>query len=584
MVFFILLHTFYSAALALILSLISGALNPFVALLSLLLGSILAKYHAKSLNAAFPEWRFLAFSSGQQGLFEAVLFSFIVYAAYRHFVWLLFPTDHQLATALATNFGDLPLHINFIRNIAHGATFPLRNPIFASENLRYPFGSDLYSALWESLGIRLQAHLAFTGIALTSVSLVALRAFAGWWGIGAFFLSGGISGFAILKGVPIGDFQNGLDWRNLFLSVFVSQRGFMFALPACLFLLIGTRRFINDRNLPLPALNALGFVWGILPFFHLHAFLVVSLLILMCALEGGLSGFERVFISFSQRSFGRPLAIAFIPAALFITYSTSSFSGINIIHWAWAWTAHRGQVTEFLLLNFGPWLILPFLLGLGIFSLAGEFTVEQRRRLWIEFGTYIILLILFFKLMLAPWDWDNIKVLIWPYLGLARLAWVVLDKRLGSVGRPIVGFLLFFSGFISVLWTLQQEPQKGPSVYSTSDLAYAEGALKNIPQLAVFASGSSHNHALTYFGRLRALGYHGHLWSHGIQFDSQAHDLEALYKGADNWLELAHKLGVNYIYWGPEERREFGEGDRPWMSSLANVSPVSNYQIYEIVK
>jgi hypothetical protein len=577
MILFLILHAFYSAAIALVLSLIFGSLSPAVAVLSLLIGMSFGKWQARRLLRAFPEWRFFSFTPSTEGLFEFLLFAFVLYVATRHFIWLFYPVDHTLSTLHAYNFGDLPLHINFIREFAGGVHFPPHNPIFASDLLRYPYGPDMYNALWEVLGVPLSAHLAVTGIVFTIVSLVALRAFGGWWAVGAFFLSGGLAGYEVLRGAGFSDFMQNIDWKNLFISVFITQRGFLFALPAGLLLLVGARRLAEGKSPRFEAVTSLGLLWGILPFFHLHTFFIVSVMIGFIAIENGWQGIRRIFLS-------RLFFVAFVPATLFLLHSTEGLSRAGVAHWTLGWMSKPGARWSFFWINFGPWLFVPILTMIGLIWSGGAFSEQKRRRLWFDFASNLFLMILFLNFMLAPWDWDNIKILIWPYLGLVRVAYIVLDGRLGVIGRTVAVVTLFFSGFVSLLWSVQKPVERSAAIYQVAELAGAEGALRSVPMQAVFAAAPSHNHMLSYFGRQRAIGYHGHLWSHGVKFEGLAEKVTAIYQGDPRWQELANELGITHIYWGPHERSQYGEGERPWMKVLPNVSGVADHQIYQIVR
>ena len=81
------------------------------------------------------------------------------------------------------------------------------------------------------------------------------------------------------------------------------------------------------------------------------------------------------------------------------------------------------------------------------------------------------------------------------------------------------------------------------------------------------------------------MGYEGHLWGHGISFASTKQKLLVLMTGEERWLEAAHELKVNYIYWGPKEKLEFKSSAKEppvWLAQLRNVSRVKDYEVYEI--
>jgi hypothetical protein len=569
-------HSVYATSIAYVLAHLFGGIGPLTAAVSLLLGALMGRRHAGYFAESHPDWRFGAFSKGRSMTLEISLFAIVLYAGVRHFVWLFFRVDHSWSTLAINNFGDLPLHVNYIRAFAQGVPFPPPNPSYATELLRYPLGSDLYNALWETLGVRMSAHLAVVGILALVASLIFLRSFGGWWAVGAFFLSGGIMGWQIFQGAQITNFHQAVEWKNLFLAVFVTQRGMLWALPVGLMLLVSvSQHFSGKTRLDKKQMTALGLLWAALPLFHLHAFVVVSVMMAGIAFAyGGVPGVKGLLLS-------RMAFIAYLPATYLILFSTDFLRKSGVVHLNWGWSAPEGELAAFLFVNFGPWLLLPLSIAAGLWKL-------KRKDLWVEFAVYSVLLVTFFNVMLAPWSWDNIKVLLWPYLGFARLGWLVLDPWLdrfgGVLARAIVAMTLFFSGFSVLSWSLQDHQARITGLYRTIDLASTQGALDGIPVDAVFVAHGSHNHPLTYFGRLRVLGYEGHLWSHGIKSAAVTAKVQDVIEGRGNWLETAASLGITHIFWGPEEKLIYGPRRRPWMDVLENVSRVPDYEIFAIKK
>ena len=576
-----LLHALYSTAIADLLSIAFGRLTPLISGISLMIGTFFAWKHAKRFKSSHPEFKWNAFSESSAGTLEIVLFTFLVYVGFRHFIWIFYRADFGWSSLSAYNFGDLPLHINYIRSMANGIAFPPHNPSFASQLLHYPFGPDLYNGLFEILGVRTQAHLTVVGIFAFLTSLVFLRAFGGWWAVGAFFLSGGFAGWDFAtKG--LGNSHQAVDWKNLLLCVFITQRGMLFALPVGIFLLHCTQKhFARLTVLNRSQMTVLGLMWAILPLFHLHTFVAISLMMLSFALaNGGWRGARELFLS-------RMALIAYIPATYQVLASTEFLKKASVVKIRWGWMADSSQFTWFAIKNFGPWLFLPVFIAVALYRRRrSNFDSRETRALTFEFVFDVVLFAVFLNVMLAPWEWDNIKVLIWPYLGLARLAWIVVDPFLekfrGATARGGIATVLFFSGFSVVLWSVQSPRLTGVQIYHTSQIAYAEGALANVPADAVFAAAMTHDHVLTYFGRMRAVGYEGHLWSHGIDASTAIPKMKSLMNGEGDWQTLVKDLGIDYIYWGPQEAAIFGSTPKPWMPKLKNVSRVSEHAVYSV--
>jgi hypothetical protein len=55
-------------------------------------------------------------------------------------------------------------------------------------------------------------------------------------------------------------------------------------------------------------------------------------------------------------------------------------------------------------------------------------------------------------------------------------------------------------------------------------------------------------------------------------------------QGDPEWIKLAREIGITHIFWGPFEREKYGDGERPWMKLLPNVSRVPGYEIYMITQ
>jgi hypothetical protein len=573
-----LLQAFYSSIIAFVLASMFNGIGSGVAFLSLAFGLLFAIKHSRLLRAQDPGFNLKGFSVGQNGTLEALILVFTMYVGWRHFLYLFFENSHAWKTLNPDNYGDLPLHISYIRVMASGISFPPLNPGFASEILRYPFGGDLYNALWEAIGVPLRAHLFVTGMLCTLANLLVLRWFGGWWAMGAFFLSGGWLGWDVLAGAkPLYDIQGAMDWKNLMLSVFITQRGVMFALPLALILLEVVRReFSGEIKLTRPAKTILGLIWAILPLFHAHFFVIVSLMMGAFAINGrGWRGLRELLRS-------RMAMIAYLPSVFFILRTSAGFKKAGITHWDWWWTGETATAPTFMWNNFGFWLLLPVAVALGLWFSGERFSKEERRKLWGELLISLAFFALFFNLMLAPWNWDNIKLLIWPYLFIVRLAWVVVDPVLGRWLRFPTAIALFFSGFLMIAYSLREPSVAALTLYPVQELAEAEAAIEKIPADSVFLAAPTHDHMLTYFGRLRIIGHGGHLWSHAIDYQGPWDKNENVMFGRAGWQEQAKELGANYIYWGPQERARYGVERKPWMDSLLNVSRINEIAIYKL--
>ena len=553
----VLIHIAVSTFASMVLALMTGRLNLLIAVVSLALGT------------AAGTWTWLK-SGHERNLFPGITFApalvygFIIIAGLEHFLYLLYYDHHGLKTLHLNNFGDLSLHIQYIRYFAGGAHFWPENPGFAGELLRYPAGMDIYNSLWEVMGVPLESHLFLTGLIMTVTAVSMLHRWMGWWGVGAFFLNGGLANWQFLWTPGMFDFQNELAWKSFFLSLWITQRGFLFALPAGVYVIkMITETLLGEKTLRKEETVACGVLWASLAWFHLHTFFIVSLAL-------------GIFIVLYKKP--RLMWEVAIPAVaagfLFVLFSTRGLTRAGVVHLQPGWTAGQENVLKFWLINLGPWLV---------FAAAGLFftfkkSFERLRGIAVP---AFLLFIVFTVVMVAPWDWDNIKVLLWLYLFIAWTAWRTWVNRLPLWAAGLIGVIAFFPGTISVVSSL---PGRNPGVelYQSPVLWDAKSALTDLPVASVLAVAPDPNHPAMFWGAGVAMTYSGHLWSHGINSAAREERLERIFRGDKEWLSLARGIGVTHIYWGENEKRKYGALSPPWQYQLKNVSRSQKVQVYDL--
>ncbi len=174
---------------------------------------------------------------------------FVVFGlfALRVFPWLLYAHGDRLEFLSPNNTGDLPRHLLYGRYFASGAPWWPENPLHAWAPLRYYAGIDLFQSLLLSVGVPEIPGLVWVGLFGSAATALALWRWGGAFALAGFLFSGGLAGFAWLQTGVFLDYQKDLAWKNLALAIFVTQRGFLFALPAGLLLLSAWReRFFGE--------------------------------------------------------------------------------------------------------------------------------------------------------------------------------------------------------------------------------------------------------------------------------------------------------------------------------------------------
>src|SRR5215813_14249008 len=165
--------------------------------------------------------------------------AFFALFAVRSFGWLLYIDGSELKIQSPNNLGDVSLHITWIRNFANGVALWPDNPIYAFSKLRYPAGIDLFNALLCLVHVDLIRGLVWTGLLASLATFYAFFRWGGTFGVAGFLFNGGIAGFQFLKTLKFLDYQGGnkIAWKSIPLSMFVTQRGWLYAIPAALVLL-----------------------------------------------------------------------------------------------------------------------------------------------------------------------------------------------------------------------------------------------------------------------------------------------------------------------------------------------------------
>src|SRR4029077_17776095 len=104
------------------------------------------------------------------------------------------------------------------------------------------------------------------------------------------------------------------------------------------------------------------------------------------------------------------------------------------------------------LINFGAWVPLVFffisITGLVVWKQAQnpDFKIPATVAFVIP---AIAIFLLGYMVKLAPWEWDNIKIIVWAYLIILPFLWTDLIAHWPLSLRAAVCLALFASGFVS---------------------------------------------------------------------------------------------------------------------------------------
>ena len=213
----------------------------------------------------------------------------VLYALFacRAFLWLIWRQGDELRVLSPNNLGDMSLHLSFIEYFRSGTSFWPDSPIYSGGKLSYGIGMDFFNALLTQIGVDTIHGLVWVGLVGAILAGVALWRWGGAFTLMGFLCLGGLLGFAAFaqRGDPFfqdyaGQLKYDAAWKSLPLALFVTQRGFLFALPAGLLLLSSwrSRFFGGGDGWRLPFLGEL-LLYAVMPIFHAHTFIALSFML-----------------------------------------------------------------------------------------------------------------------------------------------------------------------------------------------------------------------------------------------------------------------------------------------------------------
>lgn len=492
------------------------------------------------------------------GFWTVFTLIFFILFSFRAFLWVFFKTNDDLRVLSPNNLGDVSLHINYIQYFANGAKFWPDNTIFMGDKIRYPVGLDLFNSLLVLSGLDLQKSLIWVGLLSSLGTGFMLFVWGKAFTLAGFLFNGGLAGFKFFDTFQYLDYQKDLAWKSLPLSVLVTQRGVLYAIPVGLLLLCSWRqRFSEEKkensNLILPLWLEILF-YSSMPLFHLHTFIYLTIFLVCFFLM--LSKF-RVYLA--------KLILFSIPLATFIILLlTNNFKASSIIHLKWGWMMEKQNPIIFWIFNFGIFMPLVIYLLIKLFIQRKLSSEKVTKLTSSEIFVYpaVALMILFFNLMMAPWEWDNIKLLLWSYIIILPYIWDETILGLNKVKQYLLCFVLFFSGFVCVCGGFPV--LSGYSLFNYGEVTAVSSIAKNIDIESRFAAFPNYDHPLLYAGRKVVLGYPGWLWSHGYKINKKDEKLKKLMMGDKDWKVYVKELGVDYIFWGAREESQYRGSLKPW--------------------
>lgn len=565
--------------------------------------------------------------------FTYYAFFFVLFLLF--FERAMFETTQGIFTGGSQNLGDLPFHLGAILGFAEGNNFPPENPSFAGARFSYPFVTDLVTACFVKLGAGVKDAMLVQNVAWAFSLLVILERFvyrllndrfASKIAPFLLFFSGGLGfiwffGDYLAQGKGFVDFLWNLPkdytigeefrWGNSMVTLFLTQRSLLLGMPITLIILgalwnIFTAETLRRRDVrsefsifrfPFSTI-IIGLIAGLLPLIHLHSLAVlfaVTAFLLFLRFEKW-----REWIGF-----GIGVCVFAIPQLVWSmsgsATQTSEFFSLHFgwdsgaTNFFWFWLKNTGILIP--MIAFGIYLVYSSQRTGDVLLVSNKKEKGKREKasvvpsliphpssLLLFYLPFAFIFVLANVAKLAPWQWDNIKVLIYwfagsiPFVAFA-ISWMWRRETLLKFAAAACFLILIFSGALDVWRTMSG--QINYKVFDADAVLLAERLKTATPKTALFLNAPTYNTAIVLSGRRSLMRYPGHLSSHGIDYKPREDDVKQIYQGGEAAGDLLRKYGITHVLISPEEKNTLAPNE-DFFRKFPVSAEVGSYKVYKV--
>jgi hypothetical protein len=319
---------------------------------------------------------------------------------------------------------------------------------------------------------------------------------------------------------------------------------------------------------------AAGFIAGTLVLVHAHSFGVVMLA----------GGCLAVILRKRWREWALFFAAALIVSVPQMLWSAwgSSTSFRSFLGWQFGWDKGEENIVWFWFKNTG--FFIPLLIA-ALSWRRGRAPLITRGLL-LFYLPFTLFFIIPNMVRLAPWVWDNNKVIFYWYVMSAPLvALLLVELWRTNVALRVVAAALFVSltlaGALDVWRVVYRTTEHGE--FDRDGIRFAEMIKQQTPPRALILNAPTFNHPVLLTGRRSLLGYPGHIWTHGLEFVPRETDIKRIYAGAPDAEGLLAKYGVEYAVVGQLERNQMPV-NQSFFERYTKVGEVGGYSLYKITR
>lgn len=530
-------------------------------------------------------------------------------------------TKDGIFTGASNNLGDLPFHLGAIFSFTEANNFPPQNPSFAGAKFTYPFLVDFIVACLMKLGAKVTDAMFWQNLTLGFSLVVLFEKFtfaltknrlAGKLAPIIFLLSGGL-GFAIFfrdywnDGRSIFEYIWNLEkdytiknellrFGNTLIVLFITQRGFLLGMPLVLIVLTYLWQVFAIENTeteeekftpyPLSLIPSflIGLVAGTLPLIHVHS-LIALFIVTGFLFFFALKKFKTWLI------FGAGVLLIAVPELIWSLTGSATNLG-KFIGWHWGWD--KGEYNFLLFWGANLGLFIPLLIfGLFFTRKQNEDEADQlpitNYQLLKFYLPFLFIFIISNTFKLAPWEWDNIKVLIYWFVGsvpfVAYFLSKIWEKNIFSKTAVILSLIILtLSGSLDV-WRIISEQIKY-QVFSHDSVKIAEEIKQKTPPNALFLNAPTYNSAVVLSGRISLMRYVGHLLSYGINYEPREQEVQRIYEGSTLASGFIERNKIEYVIISPEEESYMEQNNlilnEEFFAKYPKIAEVGEYKVYKI--
>jgi hypothetical protein len=296
-------------------------------------------------------------------------------------------------------------------------------------------------------------------------------------------------------------------------------------------------------------------------------------------------------------TFGVGVSIVAVPLLAW-TMTGSASDTTSFFGWEFGWDKRNDSVFWFWFKNTS--MTIPLLLaGLGLWYWVHRPKTEDEAEkpkkkdaaaridpipLMLFYVPFAFLFILGNTAKLAPWVWDNIKILIYWHIGSIIfiafvIAWLWQKNNIAKIAAALLFVSLTFAGALDV-WRAASGTVK-TQVFTPDAVRVAEQIKQKTENTALFLNAPIYNTPIVLTGRQSLMRYTGHLFSHGINAYAREADVKRIYEGGGVSEMLLRQYNIDYVLVSPEEKNTM-KANEEFFKKYPVVAEAGQFRVYKV--